>query len=136
MSRAPTTAGGREHGGREDGGATLLLLSSLAAAALAVTLVAAMTGVAVGHARAAAAADLAALAGAAYFSAGHGAAAGCARAADIGARNGATVTSCAAEGESLLVTVAVSLVVVGVRAPVAATARAGPAEASEAVAVP
>lgn len=103
-----------------------MLLSSLGAAVLAVAVVSVATGVALAHARADAAADLAVLAGAGQLSQGADTHAACSRARDVAARNGATVTGCVAQGRSLLVTVAVDAVVVGAPARVLSVARAGP----------
>ena len=93
---------------------------------LAVTLVSIGTGVAVAHAKADGAADLAALAGAGRLSAGTSLEGACARAERVAARNDAIVTGCAGEGRTLLVTVAVEAVVVGMRVRVPSVARAGP----------
>ena len=83
-----------------------------------------VAGLFVGERRAAAAADLAALAGASAIQQGRPA---CARAAQIASRNRARLNSCAVAGEIVTVAVATDVVsAVGSTWTVRSTARAGP----------
>lgn len=113
---------------RDSGGATALLLASLGALVLGLAVVQVGVGAAVAHGRADSAADLAALAGAGRLVTGAGVPASCAHATAVAADNGATVTGCVARTGSLLVTVGVDVVVLGVPARVTSVARAGPQE--------
>lgn len=127
---------GRMHPRRGERGSatvlTLVMVGLLTALALGGSVAG---GLVVAQRRAAAAADLAALAGAAA-AASNGltaAGAGCDRAADLAAGNGAELTFCSVEGREVVVRV-----VVDVASPwggsweVPAVARAGPAEATAA----
>lgn len=111
---------------RDDAGAATILVVAVSGVVLllgvALGLVA---GLVVAHREAQAAADLAAIAGAAAVAEGGD---GCAVATDLAAANGATLTGCVVEGRDVLVTV----VVVGPRwsgygGDLTARARAGPA---------
>ena len=109
---------------RERGGATIMVVTCLAM----LLFVGAGLGVAVAmvasHRRAQAAADLAALAGARTVQTGGDA---CARAAALASDNGAELTGCTLEGESVVVTVRVTGPRwLGQTADLSAQARAGP----------
>jgi secretion/DNA translocation related TadE-like protein len=117
----------------EDGAATVLVLV-LVAVLGAVALAGAIAGgVLVGQRRAASAADLAALAGAETFSSrGGSASAGadaCRVAGAVSERNGAKLTACLVESQTVLVDVAVEVpTLFGARWSVPGRARAGPSE--------
>lgn len=92
-------------------------------------------GLLVGQRRAAAAVDLAALAGADVLGqavgAGPASSTACSRAGETAAANGATLTACQVLGSDLLVSATVEVAgPFGGTWPVVATARAGPATAS------
>jgi secretion/DNA translocation related TadE-like protein len=115
-------AGGRTS---ERGSASVLVLTVFAALAVGTVLLAVVAGAVVAQRRAAAAADLAALAGAAALQRG---ADGCAAAAGVSRRNGAELLACRASGDVVQVTVGAELPVrFGRRLTVSAQARAGPA---------
>lgn len=112
---------------REDrGGATVWTLTAGLVAVLIAMTVAAASAAAVARHRAQAAADLAALAGAAR--AVEGEAIACARAVEIARANGARLESCRLLGWDLVVTTVVRPVpVAAVAGDATAAARAGPA---------
>ncbi len=127
--RKATAAGGIARGRREEGSATVLLLAGMLAAGAVCALW--VSGARAGFARqrAETAADLAALAAARAHAPGTALASGttaaqpCRAAADVAARNGGQLVSCAFAGEDVLVTVRVD-------GPVSATvtAKAGPVQ--------
>jgi secretion/DNA translocation related TadE-like protein len=112
---------GSATGSPERGSATLFALAFLGVLLFVGLALARVSGLVLDHRRAQAAADLAALAGAAP-------AGGCSAAADIAIANGARLTSCSRDGPDLVVTVAVaSQVWPGHSVVLTASARAGPA---------
>jgi secretion/DNA translocation related TadE-like protein len=109
----------------ERGSASVLALPLLGALAVTTVLLGLVAGAVVAQRQAAAAADLAALAGAAALQAGGD---GCAEAAAVTVRNGAEVVSCLVAGAELRVTVrAETAALFGRSLTVSARARAGPA---------
>lgn len=111
---------------QESGQAAALLLATLAAVGVGLAVVGIGAGVAATHARADAAADLAALAGASHLVVGHDQVRACERAGSVAAANGAVQTRCRGEGGTLLVTVEVEAVLLGIPVLVSGSARAGP----------
>lgn len=123
--------------GRDRGSATVLALVLVGVLTVAALAVAAVGGLLVGQRRAAAAADLAALAAAAELSATAGGTTrtACDAARRLGHVNGARLTRCeaglpslreAAAGRDVRVEVVVDVTLLGHRWPVAGSARAGP----------
>lgn len=109
----------------ERGAATLLVVAVVGVLFFVLGALAVVGGIVVAHRQAQAAADLAALAGAAAIADGDD---GCARAGALAAANDATLLSCAVAGQEITVRVGVS----GPRAvgrgwDASAQARAGPA---------
>ncbi|PWR08311.1 helicase [Micromonospora acroterricola] len=109
----------------ERGGATVLLLALGLVFVLAGTFGAAVAAAGMAAQRAAVAADLGALAGAARAFDGDGVA--CASAADIAGRNGGRLVDCRLDGLDVLVTVEVVITPLpGLTRVTSSTARAGP----------
>lgn len=109
---------------RQRGSASVLALPLLAALTIAAVLLAFVGGAVSTRRRVAAAADLAALAGAAELQRGGD---GCTAAAALAARNDATLSSCRVAGPGLQVTVqAETATLFGRSLTVTARARAGP----------
>ncbi len=126
MTRAPER---RE----EAGSATVLVLVLVAVLTTIAVAGVAVGGLLVGHRRAAAAADLAALAAAETLGRGGGTSVGgaavCEQAARLSEANGARLTGCQVEGRDVMVEVAVDVPsVLGGDWAVPGRARAGPAE--------
>ena len=108
------------------GSATVLAAVLVAVLVVVLLLVVVVCGAVVDRRRAASAADLAALAGAAAWQAGRD---GCGAARSVARRNGAELGSCRVLGEDVLVeTVARTPPVLGARLTVRARARAGPGQ--------
>ncbi|MGZ5417199.1 MAG: Rv3654c family TadE-like protein [Nocardioides sp.] len=113
------------HRGSQRGSATVLALPLLGALTVVAVLLAYVGGALTTRRKVAAAADLAALAGAAELQAGGD---GCAAAATVAARNGGDLGACTVHGLELSVTVtARTEPLLGRRLVVSARARAGPA---------
>jgi secretion/DNA translocation related TadE-like protein len=111
--------------GSERGSATVLALPLLGVLTVATVLLGFVAGAVVAQGRAAMAADLAALAGAAALQRGGD---GCAEAAAVTLRNGAEVVSCRIGGAQVWLTVRCETAALfGRTLPVTARARAGPA---------
>ena len=112
----------------ESGAATLLVVAMAGVLLLLGAALGVVQAMVVAHRQAQAAADLAALAGAAALARGED---GCLRAAAVASANGASATSCAPSGAEVLVTVTVSGPRwLGQAADLTASARAGPGTAA------
>ncbi|MFF4876971.1 Rv3654c family TadE-like protein [Micromonospora sp. NPDC000668] len=123
--RPSTERLGAERQDRDRGGATVLLLAVGLVFVLVGTFGAAVVATGMAAQRAAVAADLGALAGAAR--AFDGDAAACAFAADVTGRNGGRLVACRLDGLDVLVTVEVVITPLpGLTRVAASTARAGP----------
>jgi secretion/DNA translocation related TadE-like protein len=121
--RATSAASGSGRGDR--GAASLLVVAMVGVLLLVGCALGVVAAVLVDHRRAAAAADLAALAGAAALQRGDD---GCSVAATLAGANGARLLTCAVEGADVLVTVEVAGPRwLGQRADLVGRARAGPA---------
>jgi len=115
---------GRPHR-RDERGAVVVVALGLVALLVVVALICAgCAALVVAHRRAQVAADLGSLAGAAALQRGEQP---CAAAARIAARHAASLSTCAVEGQSVLVTASVALTVPLTDGAVSARARAGPA---------
>lgn len=104
-----------------------LVLTSVAGMVLGCLVVGPLGQVVEARARADSAADLTALAVATRLARGEPAAAACATGAAVAGAHGARPAGCAVDGPVATVTVALDLQVLGLRAEVPSTARAGPA---------
>ena len=117
----------RGPGGRGERGAATVLVLAMAGVLLVVALAVALAeGLVVGHRRAQAAADLAALAGAGAAARGEDP---CAAAGAVSVANGAALTACSTVGGDVTVEVRVAVAVpalVGGEAELTGRARAGP----------
>jgi secretion/DNA translocation related TadE-like protein len=112
----------------ERGSATVIGVALVAMLCAVALIGAALAGLLVGQRRAAAAADLAALAGASALQEGQE---GCPEAASVAAKNGATLTECHLAGANLTVEVTKTVSsVFGRNVSLRSSARAGPGEGS------